>query len=184
LSLKSAPYILSYNPYLKIVRLAARRHCSRPKICFSGSFNFLAWRLFPMRGAHQQRQPEGAPRRHTVFFRSKTTAERRIRTRAMCVCSYFAGSAIAQAGGLARRRHKSLQFFQIPARPGPTPNPDLIKMLGSCMFSHPVLPEIQDSCTFGPAIIRYFKEGTRPFHFCELDLIDHRCPKVTAICKF
>ena len=120
-----------------------------------------------MRGAHQQRQPEGAPpcapakakqgprRRHTVFFRSKTTAERRTRTRAMSVCSCFAGSATAQAGGLARRRHKSLQFFKIPARPGPTPNPDLIKMLGSCMFSHPVLPEIQDPCTFGPAIIRY-----------------------------
>ena len=149
------------------MRLAARRHCSRPKIYFSGSFNFLAWWLFPMRGAHQQRQPEGAPpcapakakqgprRRHTVFFRSKTTAERRTRARAMSVCSCFAGSATAQAGGLARRRHKSLQFFQIPARPGPTPNPDLIKMLGSCMFSHPVLPEIQDPCTFGPAIIRY-----------------------------
>ena len=109
------------------MRLAARRHCSRPKIYFSGSFNFLAWWLFPMRGAHQQRQPEGAPpcapakakqgprRRHTVFFRSKTTAERRTRTRAMSVCSCFAGSATAQAGGLARRRHKSLQFFQIPS---------------------------------------------------------------------
>jgi hypothetical protein len=42
-------------------------------------------------------------------------------------------------------------------RPGPTPNPDLIKMLGSGMFSHPVLADIQDPCTFGPAIIRYLR---------------------------
>ena len=37
-----------------------RRHCSRPEIYFFGSFNFLAWWLFPMRGS--PRTYKGNPR--------------------------------------------------------------------------------------------------------------------------
>ena len=90
-----------------------------------------------------------------VFFRSKTTSERRERTRATCVCSCLAGRATAPAGGRARRRH------QIPADE-PNPSEALAGTESGFRKSAGIWPnhtqsfaDIQDPCTFGPAIIGY-----------------------------